>query len=97
MAEHHSHTVRKARMNVGYQMAYACWVRRRFGAHPFVRATFFGWWAQMQGQLDNPRPYLLSDEDESPSGADYDGAPYCSHCGARKRQFCKCGPIPSND
>lgn len=22
----------------------------------------------------------------------YDGAPYCSHCGARQRRYCKCGP-----
>lgn len=28
---------------------------------------------------------------------DYDGAPYCSDCGARKRQHCKCPPRPRND
>jgi hypothetical protein len=25
------------------------------------------------------------------------GAPYCSDCGARKRQHCKCPPRPRND
>lgn len=27
----------------------------------------------------------------------YDGAPYCSHCGARAAQWCDCGPIASNE
>lgn len=27
----------------------------------------------------------------------YDGAPYCSHCGARKARWCTCGPIASNE
>lgn len=31
------------------------------------------------------------------SDPDYDGAPYCSDCGARKRQYCKCPPRPRND
>jgi hypothetical protein len=28
---------------------------------------------------------------------DYDGAPYCSYCGARRRQFCTCGHIAENE
>lgn len=27
----------------------------------------------------------------------YDGAPYCSHCGARKARWCTCGPLASNE
>lgn len=26
-----------------------------------------------------------------------DGAPYCSHCGAMKARYCKCGPIAENE
>lgn len=29
--------------------------------------------------------------------SNYDGAPYCSHCGARKARWCTCGPIASNE
>lgn len=29
--------------------------------------------------------------------SDYDGAPYCSHCGARAAQWCDCGPIAENE
>jgi hypothetical protein len=29
--------------------------------------------------------------------SDYDGAPFCSHCGARAAQWCDCGPIAENE
>jgi hypothetical protein len=29
--------------------------------------------------------------------SNYDGAPYCSHCGARAAQWCDCGPIAENE
>jgi hypothetical protein len=52
-------TIASPRVNVGYQMAYARWATARFGFHGFRRPTFFGAWAEMQGQLSNPRPWLL--------------------------------------
>lgn len=58
------HTETASRVNVGYQMAYARWVTARFGPHTWGRPTFFGSWAELQGQLDNPRPYLLTDEQQ---------------------------------
>lgn len=36
-------------------------------------------------------------DDTVSTDADYDGAPYCSDCGARKREHCKCPPRPRND
>lgn len=29
--------------------------------------------------------------------SDYDGAPYCSHCGAKGAQWCSCGPIAETE
>lgn len=29
--------------------------------------------------------------------SDYDGAPYCSHCGARGAQWCDCEPIAESE
>lgn len=57
-ADKSGHTVRLA---TGYQMAYARWVTLRHG-RAAKYCTFFGSWAQMQGQLNNPRPYLLTDD-----------------------------------
>ena len=31
------------------------------------------------------------------AGDDYDGAPYCSDCGAKHARFCKCPPHPRHD
>lgn len=28
---------------------------------------------------------------------DEDPTPYCSHCGAKTKSKCDCGPIPDND
>lgn len=29
--------------------------------------------------------------------SNYDGAPYCSHCGAKKARWCTCGGIADNE
>jgi len=46
----------------GYQMAYAQWCALLYGQRPAsvspAAYRFFGQWAEMQGQLDNPRPWL---------------------------------------
>jgi hypothetical protein len=44
--------------------------------------------------LDKGIEVPVSDEKQD---SEYDGAPYCSDCGARKRQHCKCPPRPRND
>lgn len=40
----------------------------------------------------------LPDTQEGPDDdGDFDPSPYCSHCGAMKKNVCSCGPIPDND
>ena len=51
------------------------------------------WYSEVIGSL---APERLSSLPAEP-GADYDGAPYCSHCGARKKADCDCGPIARNE
>lgn len=55
--------------------------------------------AQSGAQIELPAEDSTHD-DAGTAGvvsSDYDGAPYCSHCGARAAQWCDCGPIAENE
>lgn len=42
--------------------------------------------ARQEGSTDGVRTASAVDPN-------YDGAPYCSHCGAKGAQWCDCGPL----
>jgi hypothetical protein len=42
-------------------------------------------------------PLDVCDRCDQNDGANYDGAPWCSGCGARSAWGCKCGPIAENE
>lgn len=53
----------------------------------------------MRGAQERPEECSTCD-DAGTAGvvdSDYDGAPYCSHCGARAAQWCDCGPIAESE
>lgn len=52
------------------------------------------------GTVSASLPQKGSPDDAGPVGvvdSNYDGAPYCSHCGAKAAQWCDCGPIAANE
>jgi hypothetical protein len=55
--------------------------------------------AQSGAQIELPAEDSTHD-DAGTAGvvsSDYDGAPYCSHCGAKGAQWCSCGPIAETE
>lgn len=61
---------------------------------PPVRSSADKSYVTSHGQKDAPP------DDAGTAGVvdpNYDGAPYCSHCGAQKARWCTCGPIADNE